>query len=278
MSEYTSFKTGGFAKTLIEPLDNLAVARVIRALKENGERYFVLGNGTNLLVSDEGINIPIVYIGKSMSEITVDGELVTCQAGALLSSVAQRAYKESLSGMEFAHGIPGSVGGAVCMNAGAYGGEMKDIVDWIEYASPTGELYRMDGDSAQFAYRKSFFSEKEYVVTRVCLKLNKGNSDEIVAKMKELGKKRREKQPLEYPSAGSAFKRPEGYFAAALIEEAGLKGVNVGGAAVSEKHSGFIINKDNATSTDILNLMELVEKTVYEKFGVKLDREVRCWE
>ena len=278
MKEYTSFKTGGIAKLMIEPNSPQMVAGVLRELKNKNMDYYVLGNGSNLLVSDRGITKPVVHIGKLMSDIRVDGEYIICGAGALLSSVAQTAYKNSLTGMEFAHGIPGSIGGAVCMNAGAYGGEMKDIIDWIDYASPTGEVYRMDCDSAQLTYRKSFFSDKEYVVVQVCLKLTRGNSEEILEKMKELGKKRRDKQPLEYPSAGSTFKRPEGYFAAALIEEANLKGESVGGAFVSEKHSGFIINKGDATTDDILSLMEKVKKTVYEKFNVTLEAEVKYWD
>lgn len=277
MKEYTTFKTGGMARVMLEPQSPLAVAALLRTLKNRGEEYYVLGNGSNLLVADKGIDKPVIHIGKALSDIQVEGDRLICRAGALLSTVAQTAYKNSLTGMEFAHGIPGSIGGAVCMNAGAYGGEMKDIIDWIDYASPTGEVYRMDCDSAQFGYRKSFFSDKEYVVTTVCVKLEKGNSDEILAKMKDLGERRRSKQPLEYPSAGSTFKRPEGYFAAALIEEAGLKGEFVGGAQVSEKHSGFIINKGNATTSDVLALMEKVKQIVKEKSGVELQAEVKLW-
>ncbi len=277
MKEYTSFKTGGVAKTMIEPADAYSAAQVLKVLKEKGEKAYILGNGTNLLVCDEGLENPVIHIGKQMSDIRVDGDAIICQAGALLSSVAQAAYKNSLTGMEFAHGIPGSVGGAVCMNAGAYGGEMKDIVDWIDYAADDGEVYRMDNDTAEFAYRKSFFSDKNLIVTAVGIKLKKGNSEEILAKMKELAEKRRTKQPLEYPSAGSTFKRPEGYFAAALIEEANLKGERVGGAKVSEKHSGFIVNCDSATTDDVLKLIEKVKKSVYEKSGVMLECEVKLW-
>ena len=278
MKDYTTFKTGGAARVMIEPKTPLAVASVLRKLTERGEKYYVLGNGSNLLVSDRGIDCPVIHIGKNLSEIKIDGDRVICQAGALLSSAAYAAYKGSLTGMEFAHGIPGSAGGGVCMNAGAYGGELKDIVDWIDYAAPTGEVYRMDCDTADFGYRKSFFSDKNYVVTAVCFKLREGNGDEILAKMKELGEKRRDKQPLEYPSAGSAFKRPQGYFAAALIEEAGLKGTSVGGAEVSKKHSGFIINKGDATTEDVLSLMEKVKMTVFDHSGVKLEAEVKYWE
>ena len=228
-------------------------------------------------MADEGIDIPIIHIGKKLSEVRVDGESVICQAGALLSGAATAAYKSSLTGLEFAHGIPGSVGGGVCMNAGAYGGELKDVIDWIDYASPSGEVCRMDCDTANLSYRHSFFSDKDYVVTAACFKLKAGNIDEILGKMKLLGEKRRDKQPLEYPSAGSTFKRPAGGFAAALIEEAGLKGTCCGDAVVSEKHSGFIVNKGNATTGDILNLMETVKEKVYKKSGIMLEPEVKFW-
>lgn len=277
MKCYTSFKTGGAARVMIEPATPAAVAAVLRELCKRGEDYYVLGNGSNLLVADEGIEKPIIHIGKEMSEITCDGTSLVCRAGALLSKAAHTAYKNSLTGMEFAHGIPGSVGGAVCMNAGAYGGEMKDIVDWIDYAAPTGEIYRMDCDSAMFEYRKSFFSDKNFVVTAVGFKLVHGDSEEIAAKMKLLAEKRRLKQPLEYPSAGSTFKRPQGAFAAALIEQAQLKGVCVGGACVSEKHAGFIINKGNATSSDVIELMEKVKDAVREMSGYELEPEVKMW-
>ena len=277
MKDYTTFKTGGEAKVFIEPQTPLAVAKVMRTLTERNEKYYVLGNGSNLLVSDEGIDTPIIHIGKSLSEVKVEGESVICQAGALLSGAASAACKNSLTGMEFAHGIPGSVGGGICMNAGAYGGELCDIVDWIDYASASGEVCRMDCDTADFSYRHSFFMDKDYIVTQACFKLKKGNSDDIIAKMKELGEKRRDKQPLEYPSAGSTFKRPQGAFAAALIDEAGLKGTSCGGAMVSEKHAGFIINKGDATTKDILDLMEKVKTTVFEKSGIMLEPEVKFW-
>lgn len=278
MKEYTSFKTGGVAKVMVEPGDARAVARALKFFKSENVTPYILGNGSNLLVSDNGVERPIIHIGRQMSDVSVSGDMLICGAGALLSSVAHSAYKASLTGMEFAHGIPGSVGGAVCMNAGAYGGEMKDIVDWIDYATDDGEVYRMDNDTAAFGYRKSFFSDKAYVVTAVGIKLKKGKSEEILAQMKLLSEKRRSKQPLEYPSAGSTFKRPEGYFAAALIEEAGLKGESVGGARVSEKHSGFIINYDNATTSDVLELIDRVRERVYEKANVTLENEVKVWE
>ncbi|MGM9551847.1 MAG: UDP-N-acetylmuramate dehydrogenase [Clostridia bacterium] len=278
MKEYTSFKTGGVAKVMIEPKSPQAVANVLRKLKDLNEKYYILGNGSNLLVSDKGIDRPVIHIGKALSQITTEGEYIIAQSGALLSKVAQVAYKNSLTGMEFAHGIPGSIGGAVCMNAGAYGGEIGDIIDWIDYATDSGEIYRMDKNTANFSYRKSFFSDKDYVVVAVCIKLEKGDGETILEKMKELGEKRRSKQPLEYPSAGSTFKRPQGHFAAELIEKAGLKGTSLGGASVSEKHSGFIINKDNATTEDVLSLMEKVKEVVREYSGVELEPEVKFWD
>lgn len=277
MCEYTSFKTGGRAKVMIEPQSADALEAVLKELSSRGEEYYVLGNGTNLLVADEGIEKPVIHIGKAMSNITIEGDCLICEAGALLSAAAQKAYKHSLTGMEFAHGIPGSIGGAVCMNAGAYGGEMKDIVLWVEYVTSNGDKHKVTGEAAGFRYRGSVFSDNSTIVTRVCLKLNTGNSDEILSQMKLLAEKRRSKQPLEYPSAGSTFKRPEGYFAAALIEEAGLKGVSVGGAQVSEKHSGFVINKGGATTGDVLMLMDEIKKVVKEKSGVILQPEVKIW-
>lgn len=277
MKDYTTFKTGGTARVLIEPETPMAVAKVLRTLTERGEKYYVLGNGSNLLVADEGIDAAVIHIGRNLSEVRVEGESVICQAGALLSAAANAAYKNALTGLEFAQGIPGSVGGGVCMNAGAYGGELKDVIDWIDYALPSGEVCRMDCDTADLTYRHSFFSDKPYVVTAACFKLKNGDSDAISGKMKELAEKRRDKQPLEYPSAGSTFKRPVGGFAAALIEEAGLKGTSCGDACVSEKHSGFIVNKGNATTGDILNLMETVKEKVFEKSGIMLEPEVKFW-
>lgn len=273
--DLTSFKTGGKAPLLIEPKSREGLAEAVRTLC--GTAYRVMGNGSNLLVSDSGIKEPVIRLGRSFSKIEVQGGNIICQAGALLSSAAHAAYKNSLTGMEFAHGIPGSLGGAVRMNAGAYGGEMKDIVDSVEYIDQSGVFHTISGTEAGFSYRKSFFSDKDLIVSSVTLKLKKGDGEAILARMKELGEKRRTKQPLEYPSAGSTFKRPNGYFAAALIEEAGLKGVKVGGAEVSEKHAGFVINKDNAETEDVLALIEKIKRTVFEKSGVTLETEVEIW-
>ncbi len=273
--DLTSFKTGGNAPLIIEPESREGLSEAVRALC--GTAYRVMGNGTNLLVSDSGVSEPVIRLGRSFSKIEVRGDRVICQAGALLSSAAHTAYKSSLTGMEFAHGIPGSLGGAVRMNAGAYGGEMKDIVEEAEYIDRNGVFHTISGAEAEFSYRRSFFSDKDLIVSSVTLKLEKGDGEAILARMKELGERRRAKQPLEYPCAGSTFKRPNGYFAAALIEEAGLKGASAGGAEVSEKHAGFVINKDNASTEDVLALIEKIRQTVFEKSGVMLETEVEIW-
>jgi len=233
-----------------------------------------MGNGSNLLVSDDGFDGAVICVGKNMSEISVTGNEITAMAGALLSKIANVALKNSLSGFEFASGIPGSLGGAVIMNAGAYDGEMKDVVIKTEYLSKDGNIKCAVGSEHGFGYRKSAFGKDDVVLSSV-ISLKKGNFDEIKKTMDDLNSRRKEKQPLEYPSAGSTFKRPEGYFAAKLIDDAGLRGYRCGGAMVSEKHCGFVINYDNATSRDIYNLMQDIRTIVYDKFGVKLEPEVR---
>jgi UDP-N-acetylmuramate dehydrogenase len=275
MRRMTSFKIGGTAEILIEPESVEEIAEVVRELK--GEKYRVFGNGSNLLVSDDGVKEKVIHLGRAFSKIDVDGKCVVAEAGALLSSVANAAKNASLTGLEFAHGIPGSVGGGIRMNAGAYGGEMRDVVKWVEYVSPDGSVFKITNEEADFSYRKSFFTDKNYIISRACFALENGDEKEIAEKMRSLAEKRREKQPLEYPSAGSTFKRPEGYFAAALIEEANLKGERVGGACVSEKHSGFLINDNNASFSDVCELIEKVKKTVFQKSGVVLETEVEIW-
>ncbi|MCD8048974.1 MAG: UDP-N-acetylmuramate dehydrogenase [Clostridia bacterium] len=277
MKKYATFKTGGKADVLFEPQNTAALCALLKALENEKIKYRVLGNGSNLLVSDDGVREAVIHIGRGMGEIEVQGTSLNCGAGALLSKAAGEAYKHSLTGLEFAHGIPGSVGGAVIMNAGAYGGEMKDVVREIEYVTQNGEIRRISGADAEFSYRHSFFSGKNLIVTRVTMELKEGESEKILEKMKELAERRRAKQPLEYPSAGSTFKRPEGHFAAALIDEAGLKGLSCGGAAVSEKHAGFVINKGGATTSDALKLIDKIKRAVFEKSGVALDTEVEIW-
>ena len=278
MSKHTTFKTGGSADLMVCPHSKDELKNILKFFSEIGCPYYILGNGSNLLVSDDGIRRPVIYIGKDFSDVDVFEECVTARAGALLSSVAKKAAESMLTGFEFAAGIPGTVGGALIMNAGAYGGEMKDVVEAVNFLSPTGEEFVVSGEEMEFSYRKSALTDTNCIILGTTLKLEKGNSEEIKERMAELAAKRREKQPLEYPSAGSTFKRPEGHFAGALIEEAGLKGKTVGGAQVSEKHAGFIINKGGATTSDIIKLIEIVKDTVYEKHGVLLEPEVKYWD
>ncbi len=274
MSAHTSFRIGGKAKYFVMPSTPQEVTDVIDILKKEGQNYVVIGNGSNLLVSDRGFDGTVVCIGKNMSSMTVEGCEITAMAGALLSTVASFAQKNSLAGFEFASGIPGSLGGAIVMNAGAYGGEMKDVVVETQYISGDGSIRVATGDMHGFGYRKSAFTSEDVILSsKICLR--EGSVDEISALVRELNAKRREKQPLDYPSAGSTFKRPEGYFAAKLIDDAGLRGFRVGGAMVSEKHCGFVINYENAASDDVVNLMREIKRIVFEKFGVNLEPEIR---
>ena len=275
MSKHTTFRVGGPCEIFISIKDMKEAEDIIRLLSINGVPYFVIGNGSNLLVADEGYRGAIIEIGKDFSDIEVDGEYVTAYAGALLVKVASEAYKTGLGGFEFASGIPGTVGGGVFMNAGAYGGELKDIITTVTVLNTeTYEICEKTCDEMQFSYRHSIAKEEPYLILKAVFKLNTKNKEEIKARMDELKEQRISKQPLEYPSAGSTFKRPEGYFAGKLIQDAGLKGYSVGGAMVSEKHSGFVINTGNATAKDILTLIEDVRKIVLEKFNVVLEPEV----
>ena len=236
----------------------------------------VIGNGSNILVRDEGYKGAIIEVNSRINDIDVIGDEIVADAGAKLSAVAMTAYENDLAGFEFAHGIPGNVGGAVVMNAGAYGGEMKDIVESVTLVKNDGsETISINAADLDLSYRHSILEDTRDVAVTVTLKLKKGNHEEIAGRMAELTKRRNEKQPVQYPSAGSFFKRPAGYFAGKLIQDAGLKGATVGGAQVSDLHSGFIINKGGATATDIIDLMHLVQNTVYDKFGVRLEPEVR---
>lgn len=277
MKAHTTFKTGGNTKLFICPKDEDELSYVLKAVKKCGLRPFILGNGSNLLVSDDGItDKPVIYIGEAFNEIKlIDETTVEAGAGASLSALCRFALENSLTGLEFAFGIPGLCGGAAFMNAGAYGGEMKDVTVSCNHIDYNGNKGHFDGAELDFGYRHSAYSDGGFVITSLVLKLEKGNKDEINAKMKELLQRRRDKQPLEYPSAGSVFKRPEGYFAGALIEQSGLKGKSIGGAMVSEKHAGFIINYNNATTKDVLDLIKYCQDTVKEKFGVKLEQEIK---
>ena len=274
MQKHTSFKIGGNADFVVLPESVDEIKNLIKLLKENKIRYTVIGNGSNLLVDDKGIRGVVVKLAKNFSKITCEDNAITSQSGALLSKLANVALENSLTGLEFASGIPGTLGGAVVMNAGAYGGEMKDVVVKTTYIDKDGDIKTVEGDGHGFGYRKSVFGADDIILESV-LTLSEGKKEEISAKMNELNGQRKLKQPLEFASAGSTFKRPEGYFAGKLIEDAGLKGYKIGGAQVSQKHSGFVINDGTATSEDVLKLIEYIQKTVYEKFGVNLETEVR---
>ncbi len=274
MSRHTTFRVGGPADVLVTP-DRDRIAAIIKLCRSENVPYTLIGNGSNLLVSDKGVRGVVIEMGEHAGEITVTQNEITAQAGALLSKIANTAAKEGLTGMEFAAGIPGSLGGAVVMNAGAYGGEMKDILVSAVVLDENGEEKTLSADELELRYRHSCIPEKHYIVLEATIRLQSGDEQEIRLKMKELSEQRQEKQPLQYPSAGSTFKRPEGYFAGKLIMDAGLRGYTVGGAQVSEKHCGFVINKGDATAEDICKLMQDVSEKVQEQFGVVLEPEVK---
>ena len=273
MSQHISFKLGGNAARFIH-LDNRDAPTLLKELARTGEKYAFLGNGTNVLVHDEGFDGTIIKL-KSMTP-EINGETVSVSAGTSLAVLAQTAAEHSLSGLEFAHGIPGTVGGAVMMNAGAYGGEIKDVLKSTVYCTPDGQIHTLNAQEHEFGYRSSFFKKHpEYLILGSEFVLTKSVQSEIKDKMAEFARRRRESQPLDKPSAGSTFKRPEGYFAGKLIEDCGLKGYSVGGAQVSAKHAGFVINTGNATYADVMELIEYIQKNVFERYGVMLEREVK---
>lgn len=271
MSKHTTFRAGGNADFYVTPRTEEQIVALMRELKNIPHMF--MGNGSNLLFTDKGYEGVVVQTGSKFSDIRVEGNNITAQSGALLSKIANVALENGLGGFEFASGIPGSLGGAVAMNAGAYGREMKDVVALSTCVGESGNVLEIENH--EFSYRHSIFTDKKLLVLRTVISLEPKDKNEIKAEMAELNKRRRDKQPLEYPSAGSTFKRPEGYFAGKLIEDTGLKGYRIGGAMVSEKHAGFVINYDNATATDILNLMEHVKSEVYMRFGVELEPEVK---
>ena len=274
MSRHTTFRIGGPADYFVCP-DREQIAEVLAVAKKCGMAITVIGNGSNLLVGDKGIRGLVVEIGSAMNQIMVDKNHITAGAGALLSQVAAKAAAAELGGMEFAAGIPGSVGGAVTMNAGAYGGEMEDILRAVTVLTPEGELKTLDVSEMDLSYRHSCVPEQQYIVLEAEIELGYKPEEEIRAQMEELRNKRIEKQPLEYPSAGSTFKRPEGYFAGKLIMDAGLRGYRVGDAQVSEKHCGFVINRKNASAQEVRQLMQDVQDKVKAQFGVMLEPEVK---
>ncbi|MCD8107908.1 MAG: UDP-N-acetylmuramate dehydrogenase [Oscillospiraceae bacterium] len=274
LKEHTTFRIGG-------PCDIMIFPNSVEALKEllqEADRYMILGNGSNVLFSDNGYRGAIFVLGSDMSDISVDGEYITAYAGSSLVRVCKAALDSSLTGLEFAYGIPGSVGGAVFMNAGAYGGEMKDVVTEVTCINQSGETITYSADKLDFGYRRSRFTDSGEIIISARFKLSHGDKDAIKSRMDELIARRKSRQPLEYPSAGSTFKRPEGTYAGLVIEESGLKGFSVGGAKVSDKHANFVINTGDATASDVLNLISHIKKTVSEKTGYSLECEVKLIE
>lgn len=276
MKKHTTFRIGGNADVLVKPSGVTEIEAVLHWCSEQSVPYYIIGNGSNLLVGDEGIRGVVIQIGNDFGQIEIgEDQTIWVQAGCMLSKVANAALEHELTGMEFASGIPGTIGGAVMMNAGAYGGEIKDIIDCVTLLTPDGEIQILPQDQMEFGYRESIVSKRNYIVLEVKLRLSKGNREQISAKMKELNEARRQKQPLEFPSAGSTFKRPEGFFAGKLIMDAGLAGYRIGDAQVSEKHCGFVINRGNATAKEIETLMNDVINRVEEMFQVTLEPEIR---
>ena len=275
MKNHTTFRVGGPAEFFVMPRSAEEVKKVIDLCRRESFPYYIIGNGSNLLVSDQGYRGVVLQIYKEMSYIEVEENVVVAQAGALLSAIANKALENGLTGFEFAAGIPGTLGGACVMNAGAYGGEMKDVLEEVTALTEEGEVLTIPKENLELGYRTSIIARKGYTVLEARIQLRGGEKEAIKSLMEELKDKRVSKQPLEYPSAGSTFKRPEGYFAGKLIQDAGLRGFSVGGAQVSEKHCGFVINRENATAADVAELMRQVSARVEEEFGVKLEPEVK---
>ncbi len=276
MKKHTSFKIGGSADRFVKVKTESELSSLVQFLNKNNVPYYIWGKGSNILVTDKGIRAVVISLEGDFTriELTSDTE-ITCGTGVSLSALSVFAKNHRLTGLEFAHGIPGLLGGAVYMNAGAYGGEMKDVITQCSHVNSLGEIETIQAEELDFAYRHSYYSDKNYIVTSATMNLIKANSDEIAKTMEDLMQRRKSKQPLNYPSAGSTFKRPVGYFAGGLIEECGLKGFSVNDAEVSEKHAGFVINKGNATCADILTLIEKVKEKVYTEKGVQLECEVK---
>ena len=275
MKNHTTFRVGGPAEFFVMPRSAEEVKKVIDLCRRESFPYYIIGNGSNLLVSDQGYRGVVLQIYKEMSYIEIEENVVVAQAGALLSAIANKALENGLTGFEFAAGIPGTLGGACVMNAGAYGGEMKDVLEEVTVLTEEGEVLIIPKENLELGYRISIIARKGYIVLEARIQLREGEKEAIKSLMEELKDKRVSKQPLEYPSAGSTFKRPEGYFAGKLIQDAGLRGFSVGGAQVSEKHCGFVINRENATAADVAELMRQVSARVEEEFGVKLEPEVK---
>lgn len=275
MKQHTTFRIGGRADYFVSPTEIEQIRKVIELCRRENMPWYVIGNGSNLLVSDHGFRGVIIRLFKNYAGLRIEGEQIFVQAGALLSRTANAALQEGLTGFEFAAGIPGTIGGAMVMNAGAYGGEMKDITESVTVLTPEGELLTLKREELEMGYRTSLIARKGYLVLEAVLKLTRGNQEQIKEKMADLRQRRISKQPLEYPSAGSTFKRPQGYFAGKLIMDAGLRGFQVGGAQVSEKHCGFVVNTGDATAEDVLELIRQVSAKVRALEGVTLEPEVR---
>jgi UDP-N-acetylmuramate dehydrogenase len=275
MKNHVTFRVGGPADFFVTPKNYEELSWVLKCCAKYEMPCYIMGNGSNLLVSDQGYRGVVIQLFRQLNDIQCEGNVIRAQAGALLSAVANRALEEKLTGFEFAAGIPGTLGGACVMNAGAYGGEMKDVLKSVTVLTREGERITLQKNELELGYRTSIIAKKDYIVLEAEIELKAGDAEEIKAVMDDLKERRTTKQPLEYPSAGSTFKRPEGYFAGKLIQESGLQGFQVGGAQVSEKHCGFVINKDQATAADIAELIRQVQDRVEEKFGVRLETEVK---
>ena len=275
MRKHTTFRIGGNADIFVRPESKEQIAEILRLCRKQDVPYFILGNGSNLLVGDRGFRGVVINIMDNMNDIKVDGGIIKAQAGAMLIKVSRTARDNSLTGLEFASGIPGTIGGAIYMNAGAYGGEMKDVVTQVTAMDAEGEIYTFGTDELEFSYRHSVIQQRDLIVLDVTMKLAAGDQKIIDDRMSELAVARRTKQPLEYPSAGSTFKRPEGHYAGRLIMDAGFRGYRVGDAQVSEKHCGFVVNRGNATADDVIKLIDDVKAKVSEEYDVVLEPEVR---
>jgi len=274
IAPYTSFNIGGVCDVIVVPNSAECICEIVSECREKGIRYYFLGKCTNILVSDDGLRGVVIIAGGDYNSVRREGNDLICDAGASLTRICNTAKNESLTGMEFAYGIPGSAGGGLYMNAGAFGGEMKDVVLYCDYLDTDGSIKRMGKEEMQLSYRHSIFTGTDRIILSVCFELEPGVKDEIAAKMNDIMQRRRDKQPLEYPSAGSTFKRPDGAFAARLIQDSGLKGYVVGGAQVSEKHSGFVINRGGATCDDVCRIIDDIKEKVYADSGIQLECEL----
>lgn len=275
MKKHTTFRIGGNAKCFVTPQNIDTLQEIIACCRSHNVEYFVMGNGSNLLVSDKGYSGVVIQLFRNFQEITVDGNRITAQAGALLSSVANMALKKDLTGFEFAAGIPGTIGGAIVMNAGAYDGEMKQVVQEVKVLDSQGKVFVLTREQLELGYRTSRLQKESLIALEITIELSQGSHEAIESRMNELKERRTSKQPLEFPSAGSTFKRPEGNYAGKLIMEAGFRGYQVGGARVSDKHCGFVVNAGEATAADVIELTNQIQDKVYKDTGIRLEMEIR---